>query len=94
MLFDFKDMCPIKKAYYFGKFIGYVVAKCRSNEVIHTIYLVRTIKDLEDFTPWLGKNRTDIPEKYQTDDGYWFFCYDFKTKRVFQMKNCEPFGIE
>lgn len=61
MLFDFKDMCPIKKAYYFG----------------------RTIKDLEDFTPWLGKERKDIPEKYQTYDGYWFFVED-PIKKFFE----------
>ena len=93
MLFDFKDMCPIKKAYYFGKFIGYVVAKCQSDEHVRPIYLVRTIKDLEDFTPWLGKERSDIPEKYQTYDGYWFFVED-PIKKNFRMKSCEFFGVE
>jgi len=70
MLFDFKDMCPIKKAYYYNEFVGVVVAKCKDTYSEENQYLVK-IEDTKIIAkPWIGTSRSDIPKKYQTNDGY------------------------
>lgn len=75
------------KAYYKGGFVGYAVAKTKDESMC----LVRLKKKDYDFDGWLGKNRSDIPKRFQTEDRYYFFCMDgtyFKTEKI------SAYGVE
>lgn len=95
MLLNFRDIHPRKKAYYYDEFVGVVVAKCKDTYSEENQYLVK-IEDTKIIAkPWIGANRSDIPKKYQTNDGYWFFAEYPSYRNRFRMEaGNEEFEIE